>query len=80
MRTTVDIADDQYADLKMLAARERTSVRALLSEMIAINIAPRVRRAEAGPFRFPVIGDPNGRKLDLSHDRVADLLMDDPTE
>ncbi len=50
MKTTVEISDALLAQARKLAARERTSVRALIEQGLRRVIAE--RRAADGPFRL----------------------------
>ena len=49
MKTTVEISDTLLREAKKLAARERTTVRALIEQGLREAIA---RRARARPFRL----------------------------
>jgi muconolactone delta-isomerase len=49
MKTTVEIPDSLLAEAKRVAARERTTVRALIEEGLRRVLAERRR---AGPFRL----------------------------
>ena len=78
MRTTVDIQDDAYAQLKTRAATESTSVKALIETAVfnLLRAEPKSKRAKRR--KLPSIGSASSPKLDLSHDRVNELLFDLP--
>ncbi len=66
MRTTVDIADDQYSRLKSEAAVDRTSVKALISEGVDLVLqkreSKRVTSRKSRP-RWPIIHGGNPEAL-----------------
>jgi hypothetical protein len=57
MRTTVDIADEVYADLKTEAVRQHTSVRALIDQAARLLLAEQKRRTSQSAERrsWPVL-------------------------
>ena len=75
MRTTVDIQDDAYAQLKSRAAVESTSVKALIEtavfRLLSTEPVPLPKRR-----KLPVIGRTDAPKLNLNHCRVNEILAD----
>lgn len=66
MRTTVDIADGVYTGLKLQAAKQQTSVKALLSRGAALVLSEleRMEREEAIERKpWPVIGKKGGKTV-----------------
>jgi hypothetical protein len=73
MRTTIDVPDDKYRELKSLAANEGTTVKELVLEGVdgvikARNPAP-VRR-----LRLPLIDSDNPGSLQLDNEKIYDLI------
>jgi hypothetical protein len=65
MKTTVEIADSLLASARRLAAKEGTSVRALIEEGLRKVVDKRERRAGFGLRRVTFGGD--GLSPDLAH-------------
>jgi hypothetical protein len=66
MKTTVDIADSLLAAARRLAAKERTTVRALIQEGLRAVVDQRTRRGGFRLRQVPFGGE--GLSPDLSHD------------
>jgi hypothetical protein len=72
MRTTIDIPDETYRKVKMLAAERGTTVRALVLEGLEIEIKdkqtlPRKR------FEVPVIRSKRPGTLNLTNEQIDEL-------
>ena len=66
MRTTIDIPDAIYADLKMQAAEERTTIKALLDQAARQLVSERRRQKNqmaASRPPWPTIGSADGPKI-----------------
>lgn len=76
MRTTVDIPDALYRELKGKAAREGRSVKAVILHSVEAELRPRPRRAATGkkPPRLPILPSKNPGALDLDNARIFDLI------
>jgi hypothetical protein len=73
MRTTVDIPDPIYRELKSRAAREGTSVK----QIILRSVVSGFRRSEStGPKRlkFPIINSEQPGTLEIDNERIYDLI------
>jgi len=75
MRTTVDIPDAVYRQLRLRAASEGTTIREILLEGVAMSLrggreTPTQRR---GP-RFPVIRSKNPGSLKLGEEGVYEYI------
>lgn len=74
MRTTVDIPDETYRELKIKAVREGTSVREIVLRGIGRELGP----AEAPPgrrkFQVPVIPSAQPGSLHLTNEEIDDIL------
>jgi hypothetical protein len=73
MRTTIDVPDDKYRELKALAANEGSTVKELVLEGVdevikARNPAP-VRR-----LRLPLIDSDRPGSLQLDNEKIYDLI------
>jgi len=73
MRTTVDLPDDLFRELKALAARRGTS----LKTVIRIAVEGEVRKAEQKAGRrakFPILGSAQPGTLNLTNAEIDELL------
>jgi hypothetical protein len=50
VRTTIDIPDDLYATLRLRAAAERTSIRALVTDALYSKVQPKKSNPVTGPL------------------------------
>jgi hypothetical protein len=50
VRTTIDIPDELHAELRRLAAAERTSIRSLITGAIEMRLRPKPSRYVKGPL------------------------------
>jgi len=71
MRTTVDIPDDTYRELKIKAAREGMPVRQIVLRGIHRELAG---PEAAKPFRVPVIRSARPGTLHLTNEQIDDIL------
>lgn len=73
MRTTIDIPDDLYRKIKVLASQRGTSVRQLVMDGLGMVVrpipAPRKKR-----FEIPVIPSTRTDKLNLTNDNLYDYI------
>jgi hypothetical protein len=72
MRTTVDIPDPVYRELKSDAAREGRSVKELILQRV--TSAPREATAERRKFKFPAIKAKNPGSLKLGPEGVYEYI------
>lgn len=74
MRTTVDLPDELFRELKMLAVRRGTSLKELLR--IAVEHELGGARGLPGDYRvqFPLLTSREPGKLSLSNAEIEDLL------
>jgi hypothetical protein len=73
MRTTLDIPDSIYRELKVQAAREGTTVRNLVLE--GVELARRQRSTPRKPFVLPLIPSSRPGTLDLTNEQIDDILF-----
>jgi hypothetical protein len=74
MRTTVDIPDDTYRELKIKAAREGTTVRQLVIESIELAHRQTPSRKKKKPFAPPLIPSSKPGTLELTNEQIYDLI------
>ena len=72
MRTTVDIPDDLYRQLKAKAALEGSTVKETLFKMLAREIHSTPAR---GRCRFPLIKGKESRRLSLTNRQIDEILF-----
>ena len=74
MRTTLDLPDELFRELKMLAVRRGTS----LKELLRIAVEHELAEAQGHPgdyrARFPLLTSREPGKLSLSNAEIEDLL------
>ena len=72
MKTTVEISDALMATARAVAAREGTTVRALIEEGLRISIAERRKRSKPFKLRDATVGG-QGLQPGFSFERWADI-------
>jgi hypothetical protein len=71
MRTTIDIPDETYRRIKVLAAERGTTVRALVLE--GMELVRRQPTAPAKKFEVPVIRSKRPGTLHLTNEQIDEL-------
>jgi hypothetical protein len=71
MRTTIDIPDKTYRDLKIQAAREGKTLRALVLE--GVELVSRQPKAATKRFAVPVIRSKRPGTLHLTNEEIDEL-------
>ena len=74
MRTTVDIPDETYRELKIKAAREGTSVREIVLRGIWRELGPAEAPPKRKKFQVPVIPSAQPGTLHLTNEEIDDIL------
>jgi plasmid stability protein len=74
MRTTIDIPDETYRELKIKAAREDKSVREIVLQGIQKELEPSGKKKASKPFRVPVIRSARPGSLRLTNEQIDDIL------
>ena len=72
MRTTVDIPDSTYRELKAKAARRGCSVKKLILESVRNELHPRSRRK--GRIKLPLIHSKQPGTLRLTNEQIYELI------
>lgn len=73
MRTTVDIPDPLYRELKSKAAREKRSVKELILRGVVAELHPRSKK-RARRVTFPLIPSKAPGTLDLDNAKIYELI------
>ncbi len=73
MRTTIDIPDETYKDLRMLAAERGESIRQLVLDGIQL-VQQRSQRPARKKFVIPVVPSKRPGTLDLTNEEIDDLI------
>lgn len=71
MRTTVDIPDEVYRAIKVLAAERGTTVRELVLQ--GVELVRRQPTAAGKPFMVPVIPSKRPGSLHLTNEQIDEL-------
>ncbi len=74
MRTTVDIPDETYRELKIKAVREGTSVREIVLRGIERELGPAETPPTRKKFQVPVICSAQPGTLHLTNEEIDDIL------
>ena len=74
MRTTVDIPDHTYRELKIKAVREGTSLREIVLRGIERELGPDKAPPQRKKFQVPVIPSAQPGTLHLTNEDIDDLL------
>ncbi len=74
MRTTVDIPDSIYRELKARAAREGTSVKQIILRSVASDFRGPEATAPRKRLKFPVIHSKQPGTLQIDNERIYDLI------
>jgi hypothetical protein len=78
MRTTVDIPDDLYRELKSKAALDGRSVKELILRGVQAELRPSQKspRTATGPrlIRLPILKSKQPGILDLDNEQIFDLI------
>jgi hypothetical protein len=75
MRTTVDIPDSIYRELKICAATEGTTIKEIILEGVAVRLRNRQSYTKhEGRARFPVIRSKNPGSLKLGEEGVYEYI------
>jgi len=72
MRTTIDIPDETYRELRILAVERATSVRKLVLE--GVKLLQQRKRPRTQRFEVPVIPSSRPGTLDLTNEQIDDLI------
>ena len=73
MRTTIDLPDALYKEVKATAARRGMSLRALITEAVEHELQT-PPRAAAKPVRLPLVRSKRPGHLKLTNAQIDDLL------
>jgi hypothetical protein len=73
MRTTVDIPDSLYRELKSKAAREKRSVKELILRSVEVELRPRSKK-RTRRVTFPLIPSKAPGTLDIDNAKIYELI------
>jgi hypothetical protein len=75
MRTTVDIPDPLYREMKIRAAREGTTLKEIILEAVAIKLQTgKTTEKPEKRIKFPVVRSKNPGSLKLGEEGVYDYI------
>jgi len=74
VRTTVDLPDELFRELKTMAVQRGTSLKELLRTAVEHELARAQRPTKPYRVRFPVLNSKEPGKLDLTNADIEDLL------
>jgi hypothetical protein len=73
MRTTVDIPDALYRELKSKAAREKVTVKQLILRGVQVELKGRVTKRKRR-VTFPIIRSKNPGTLEIDNAKICQLI------
>lgn len=73
MRTTVDIPDPLYREIKIHAAHEGRSIREVILEGVEMRLRAKRKDPAAKPFKVPVIKSKRPGTLNLTNEQIDEL-------
>ena len=74
MRTTVDIPDSKYRQLKSKAASEGTTVKALVLKGVEVVLTQKPS-APRRPLKLPLVKSTRPGSIDIDNERIYDLIF-----
>ena len=74
MRTTLDIPDETYRQLKIKAANEGVPVRLIVLRGIQNELEPAAPRKTSRRFQIPVIRSSRPGTLNLTNEQIEEIL------
>jgi hypothetical protein len=74
MRTTIDIPDETYKNIKRLAVEENTTVRQIVLDGLQMAVQKRMAQTPPRRMRFPVIRSSRPGTLDIDNEKIYDLI------
>jgi len=74
MRTTIDIPDETYCELKIKAAREKKPVREIVLRAVQRELGPGEASLPRKKFTIPVIPSMRPGSLHLTNEDIDDIL------
>lgn len=74
MRTTIDIPDEMYRELKSRAALESKTVKELILRGVKVTLEVRKPAAKARRLKFPLITSKRPGSLELDNKTIYDLI------
>ena len=74
MRTTVDIPDALYRELKSKAAREKSSVKELILRGVEVELRIRRKRKQSRRLQLPLVRSKTPGTLDIDNAKIFELI------
>jgi hypothetical protein len=74
MRTTVDIPDALYRELKSTAAREKRSVKELILRGVEVELRLRRKPRQSRRVVLPLVRSKASGKLDIDNAKIFELI------
>jgi hypothetical protein len=74
MRTTIDIPDTKYRQLKSKAASEGTTVKALVLKGVEVVLTQKPSTLRK-PLKLPLVKSSRPGSIDIDNERIYDLIF-----
>jgi hypothetical protein len=77
MRTTVELPPELLKQAKAQAAARGESLKALFTRAVTTELGKSAYRRTATRVRLPILGDPEGKPVDVSNEDIARSITED---
>jgi hypothetical protein len=74
MRTTIDIPDEVYKNLKLMAVKENSTVRQLMLDSLTLLMLRRASRPAGERFEVPIIPSKNPGSLKIDNEKIYEII------
>jgi len=74
MRTTIDIPDKTYKDVKRLAIERNTSVKQIMLAALKRELQEPIAYPQRKRLQLPIIHSKNPGTLDIDNERIYDII------
>jgi len=74
MRTTIDIPDETYKNIKRIAVEENTTVRQIVLDALETAAQKRMMQSPLRRMKLPILRSTRPGTLDLDNEKIYDLI------
>jgi len=74
MRTTIDIPDETYKNIKRMAVEENTTVRQIVLDALETAAQKRIAQSPPRRMKLPILRSTRPGTLELDNEKIYDLI------
>jgi hypothetical protein len=74
MRTTIDLPDDLYKNVRTVAIEDDTTLRQMVLDGLALVLEKRAGRAPAKRLKLPLIRSSRPGTLDIDSEKIYEII------